>query len=72
MNRSMLFISGIVVAIIAAILAVYYAIPGVYHVLVSGKVPPMSPQPTHILLFAIIAVLGILASVVNRPKSARR
>ncbi len=72
MNRSMLFIGGIVVAIIAAVLAIYYAIPGVYHILVSGKVPATSPQPTHILLFAIIAILGILASVVNRPKTARR
>lgn len=72
MNRSMLFIGGIVVAIIAAVLAIYYAIPGVYHILVSGKVPATAPQPTHILLFAIIAILGILASVVNRPKTARR
>lgn len=71
MNRSMLFIGGIVVAIIGLILAVYYAIP-VHHILVSGKVPANLPQPTHILLFAIIAVLGILASVVNRPKGARR
>jgi hypothetical protein len=72
MNRSTMFFGGIIVAIIAAILAIYYALPGVYHVLVSGKTPPLSPQPGHILLFAVIAVLAILVAVVNRPKAARR
>lgn len=70
-NNMTVFFGAIVVAIVGIILAVYYALPGVYHVLVSGKVPATQPQPSHILLFAVIAILGIVAALVTRPKAAR-
>lgn len=72
MNRTMLFGGGILVAVVAFLLAIYYAIPGVYHVLVSGQHPPMDPQPAHIVLFAGIAVLATLVALLNRPRSTRR
>jgi len=71
MSRTTIFSLSVVVAILAIILAIYYAIPGVYHVLVSGTHPPMQPQPTHIVLFVVIAVLGILVALINRPKPNR-
>ncbi len=71
MNRKTLFLGGIVVAVVALILAIYYAIPGVYHVFVSGSHPPMSPQPSHIVLFVILAALGVIVALVNRPLSNR-
>jgi hypothetical protein len=65
------FFGAIAVAVLALLLAVYYAIPGVYHVLVSGQThPPMDSQPGHVLLFAVITVLGIIAALVTRPKAA--
>ena len=70
-NNPTVFFGGIVVAVVALILAIYYALPGVYHVLVSGKNPPMNPQPSHVLLFAVLTVLGIIAALVTRPKTAR-
>jgi membrane protein implicated in regulation of membrane protease activity len=72
MNRTTFFIGALIVTLLAIVLAVYYALPGVYHVLVSGAHPPLDPQPTHVVLFAVIAVLGILVALVNRPKSTRR
>jgi hypothetical protein len=72
MNRTTFFLGAIIITVLAAVLAIYYALPGVYHVLVSGSHPPLDPQPAHVVLFAVIAVLGILAALVNRPKSTRR
>jgi hypothetical protein len=67
MNRRTLFIGSLIVALLSVVLAIYYAVPGVNHVLVSGSHPPMDPQPTHIVLFVILALLGIIVALVNRP-----
>lgn len=72
MNRTMLFSGAVLVAVVALLIAIYYAIPGVYHILVTGSHPPLSPQPAHIVLFAGIAVLAALVALLNRPRSARR
>jgi hypothetical protein len=72
MNRTTLFLGSVIIALLSLVIAIYYAIPGVYHVLVSGSHPPLSPQPAHVLLFAVIAILGALIALVNRPKAARR
>ena len=72
MNRTTIFVSTIVIALLALLLAIYYAIPGVYHVLVSGSHPPLSPQPAHIVLFGAIAALGVLIALVSRPRTTRR
>jgi ABC-type thiamin/hydroxymethylpyrimidine transport system permease subunit len=72
MNRTTIFSGAIIVTLLALVLAVYYAIPGVYHVLVSGSHPPLSPQPAHVVLFGVIAFLGVLMALVNRPRPTRR
>lgn len=72
MNRKTLFVGALIVTLLSIVLAIYYALPGVNHVLVSGAHPPMDPQPTHILLFVILAVLGIIVALVNRPGVTRR
>ncbi|HLI69673.1 MAG TPA: hypothetical protein VKV19_07930 [Ktedonobacteraceae bacterium] len=71
MNRKTLFFGAIVVALVSLILAIYYAMPGVYHVLTGGSHPPKDPQPTHIVLFVFLTVLCILVALVNRPKASR-
>ena len=72
MNRTTLFVGALIVALLSLVLAVYYALPGVYHVLVSGSHPPMSPQPTHIVLFVILTVLSAIVALVTRPHATRR
>jgi hypothetical protein len=67
MNRKNLFVGALIIALLSLILAIYYAIPGVYHVLVSGSHPPLEPQPTHIVLFVVLTILGIIVALVNRP-----
>jgi hypothetical protein len=64
-NRKTLFFGAIVVALVSLILAIYYAMPGVYHVLTGGS------QPTHFVLFVFLTVLCILVALVNRPKASR-
>jgi membrane protein implicated in regulation of membrane protease activity len=72
MNRTTLFVGALLVALLSLLLAIYYALPGVYHVLVSGSHPPLDPQPTHIVLFVILAVLGAIVALVTRPNATRR
>jgi hypothetical protein len=67
MNRTTIFIGALVIALLSLVLAIYYALPGVNHVLVSGTQPPRDPQPTHVALFAVLAVLCIIVALVNRP-----
>lgn len=66
-----LFYGAIVVAIIGILLCVFYLIPGVTHPLVfSGDAT--SAHPKHALLFGAIAVLCIIAALINRPRSIAR
>jgi len=67
MNRTTLFIAALIVALLSLLLAIYYALPGVYHVLVSGQHPPMDPQPAHIVLFVVLTVLGAIVALATRP-----
>ena len=67
MDRTILFGVALIVAVCSLLLAIYYALPGVSHVLVSGSHPPQDPQPAHIALFSVLAVLGLILALVNRP-----
>lgn len=70
MNKTTLFFGAIVAAVICIILAVYYAIPHIHHVLTFGGTPADQPQLKHIALFAILAIICIIAALVTRPKSS--
>ena len=72
MKNPALFVGAIVVAVIALGLGVFYLIPNVYHPLTSGKVPAMDPQPTHAIVFFVLAVLLVIVALVTRPKAASR
>ncbi|HVB62348.1 MAG: hypothetical protein WCD86_27680 [Ktedonobacteraceae bacterium] len=72
MKNPVVFFGAIVVAVISLVLAIYYAIPNVHHVLTSGAVPAQDPQPTHVVLFAVICVICIIAALVTRPKARAR
>jgi archaellum biogenesis protein FlaJ (TadC family) len=72
MKNPTVFFGAIIVAVIALILAIYYAMPGVYHVLVSNPNTASQPQLKHVVLFAAILVVCIIAALVTRPKSSVR
>jgi hypothetical protein len=65
-----LFYGAIAVAIVALLITIYYIIPGVNHVLVSGN--PTAVHIKHVFLFAVLTVLGIIAALVTRPKAAAK
>ncbi len=61
------FYGAIIVAVVALALAIYYVVPGINHVLVSGN--PTAMHLKHVALFGAICVLGIIAALVTRPKA---
>ena len=63
-NRSTIFIAAIVVAIIAILIAVYYAVPLDSHILASGA----GAHYKHAIAFGAIAIICILGALVMRPK----
>ncbi|MBA2678091.1 MAG: hypothetical protein H0U76_06820 [Ktedonobacteraceae bacterium] len=67
-NNTTIFYGAIAVAIIAIAIAVYYAVPGINHILVSDN--PTGFHLKHMVAFIILAVIGILAALVNRPHAA--
>ena len=70
MNRSTIFIGAIIIAILAIIACIYYAMPGYYHILVTHDYT--SGHPTHAVLFGAIAIVCVIAALVMRPKPAAR
>lgn len=69
-NKTTLFYGAIGVAVVAIAIAIYYAIPGIYHVLVSDN--PTGFHLKHMVAFIILAVIGILAALVNRPRAVTK
>ncbi|GAC1660616.1 MAG: hypothetical protein PVS3B1_36030 [Ktedonobacteraceae bacterium] len=69
-NKSTIFYGAIAVAVVAIIIAIYYAIPGIYHVLVSDN--PTGFHLKHMVAFIVLAVIGILAALVNRPRAVAK
>jgi hypothetical protein len=69
-NNSGLFFGAIAVAIIGVLLCVYYLIPGVNHLLVSGS--PLAAHYKHAAAFAALAVIGIIGALVTRPKATAK
>ncbi len=69
-NNTTIFYGAIAVAIVAIAIAIYYAIPGIYHILVSDN--PTAFHLKHVVAFTILAIIGILAALVNRPHAAAK
>jgi hypothetical protein len=70
MKSPALFFGAIAVAIIAALLGVYYLVPGVYHVLTFSGLPT-SAHYKHAALFLVIAVIAVIGALVTRPKASQ-
>ncbi len=66
MNKTTIFYAGIAVAVIALLVAIYYVIPSINHILAT---PSSGPHYKHAAAFAAVAVIAALAAVINRPRS---
>lgn len=65
MKNPALFFGGIALVIIGIALGVFFLIPGVPHIIAdSGQ------HIKHAIVFFCLAVLGVLAALVNRPRTA--
>lgn len=62
------FYGAIVVAIVSLALAIYYVVPGINHVMVSGN--PTAMHLKHVALFAAIFIVCVIGALVTRPKAA--
>jgi thiamine transporter ThiT len=58
-----LFYGGIVVALVGIVLGVFFLIPGVNHIIADSNV-----HIKHAIAFFCLAVVGILAALVSRPR----
>src|SRR6266568_8465723 len=65
MKNPALFFGGIVLAIIGIALGAYYLIPGISQIAASGT----GPHIKHAVALFALAALGIIVTLVNRPKS---
>lgn len=70
MNRSVLFVGAIVAALVSIAISIYYIIPGYDHFLVTHDAT--SSHPTHAFAFFALAVIGVVVTLVTRPKSANK
>lgn len=60
------FYGAIVAAVIMLLIAIYYLVPGVTHVLVSSD--PTGPHIKHAVLFGALFVICGLVAAISRPK----
>ncbi len=65
MKNPTLFFGGIVLVIIGIALGVFFLIPGVPHIIADSN-----QHLKHAIAFFCLAVLGVLAALVNRPGTA--
>jgi uncharacterized membrane protein HdeD (DUF308 family) len=74
MKGSTLFWATIILAVICALIGVYYLIPGVYHVLSfkcgSNVRCAETTQTKHVILFFALAVVLLIASRFTRTRPA--
>lgn len=68
MKNPAIFYGAIAAAVITLLIAVYYLIPGVTHVLVSSD--PTGTHLKHVALFGALFVVSLLVAAVARPKRA--
>ena len=72
MNRQTLFFMALAVIVIGVLLGIYYLIPGVYHPMLNPQysVSPLFPHRKYAAVGFGIAVIGIVAAFVWRPKKS--
>lgn len=65
MKNPAFFFGGIVLAILGVALGIFFLVPGVNHIIADSHT-----HLKHAVAAFVIAVLGIIVALVNRPKAA--
>ncbi|MEO7021762.1 MAG: hypothetical protein ABI234_16540 [Ktedonobacteraceae bacterium] len=65
MNKSTLFFGGILLCIVGIVLGIFFLIPGIPHIITSS-----AAHSKHAIASFVLAALGIVVALVNRPKAA--
>lgn len=72
LNHPMLFVGSTIGAILCLGAAIYYALPGVYHVALGHSHPPLNPKLDYMAGFLVLAVIcGGIAVLARRVARAR-
>lgn len=66
LKHPVLFIGSIIGAILCLAAAIYYALPGVYHVSLSHSHPPLNPKLDYMAAFLVLAVICAGVTVLAR------
>ena len=66
LKHPVLFIGSIIGAILCLAAAIYYALPGVYHISLSHSHPPLNPKLDYMAGFFVIAVICAGVAVLSR------
>lgn len=65
MKNPALFFGGIVLTILGIALGIFFLVPNINHIIAST-----APHAKHAIACFVLAALGILVTLVNRPKTA--
>lgn len=65
MKNPAIFFGGIILALLGIALGIFFLVPGINHVITSSAV-----HIKHAAASFVLAALGIVAALVNRPKTA--
>ena len=65
MKNPAMFFGGIVLAILGIALGAFFLVPGVHHIIAES-----SAHLKHAIACFALAALGIIVTLVNRPKAA--
>ncbi|HEY0755881.1 MAG TPA: hypothetical protein VGD98_18120 [Ktedonobacteraceae bacterium] len=65
MKNPALFFGGIILTLLGIALGVFFLVPNIPHVIVDSAV-----HTKHAIACFVVAALGIIVALVNRPKAA--
>jgi hypothetical protein len=66
------FVGSLIAAFLCLILAIYYAIPGIYHLSLGHSHPPLDPKLDYMAGFLVLAVLCGAIAVLSRRVARTR
>ncbi|MGO8947367.1 MAG: hypothetical protein ACLQUY_06845 [Ktedonobacterales bacterium] len=67
-NRGGMFTLALIVALVYALIAGFYLVPGVYHPFSSDTIDHTTPHLTLSAIFGALALLTLLMGQLSRPK----
>lgn len=65
MNKSTLFLGGILLCLVGVALGIFFLVPGIPHIITTS-----ASHSKHAIACFVLAALGIVVALVNRPKAA--